>query len=319
MTTGDASPEMTDQRVLVTGGAGFIGSHLVEALVGPNEVSVLDDFSTGSRANLPGSVTVHEGDVREEAVIERAMDGVDVVFHLAALVDVDRSVDDPRASHAINAAATLSLLERARRADTRVVFASSAAVYGSPDSTPTSETAAARPRSPYGLDKLTADHYCRLYHELYGLETVALRFFNVYGPRQSAGAYSGVIDVFMRQAMAGDPITVHGDGTQTRDFVHVDDVVEAVRRAAATDRTGTSFNVGTGSAVSILELAEHVREVTGSDSPVTHEAPRPGDIEHSCADVSRARSALGYEPSRSLAEGLETVRDWLQDADEPDG
>lgn len=292
------------QTVLVTGGAGFIGSHLAERLAETTEVRVLDDCSAGRRAWVPDEAELVEGDVTDEATLARAVQDVDTVFHLAANASVERSVAQPRESHAVNVRGTLDVLEHARDADARVVLASSAAVYGHPESVPVREGDGKTPTSPYGLEKLAADRYARLYHERYGLETVALRYFNVYGPRHGGGSYTGVIDAFLDQAQAGDPLTVHGDGSQTRDFVHVDDVVRANLRAATTSAVGEAYNVGTGESISIRELAELVVEVTGSESEIEHTAGRAGDIDRSRADVTKARDRLGYRPSVDLDEGL---------------
>lgn len=293
---------MTDS-VLVTGGAGFIGSHLATALVANHEVRVLDDYSTGKREWVPDAARAIQGDVTDRETVTRAMRGVDVVFHQAANVSVERSVEAPGESHQVNVDGTLTVLEVARDTDTRVVLASSAAVYGHPESVPVAEPAPKTPTSPYGLEKLTADHYARLYHDLYGVETVALRYFNVYGPRQG-GEYSGVIDVFLEQARADDPITVHGAGDQTRDFVHVRDVVQANLRAATTPHVGEAFNVGTGRSVSIRELADLVCDVTGTDGEVRHTDQREGDIERSRADISKIRNRLDYRPTVRLRDGL---------------
>jgi len=292
------------RTVLVTGGAGFIGSHLASALEPADRVRVLDDLSSGRRERVPDHATLIEGDVRDPDAVERAAAGADVIFHQAAVVSVDRSIEVPRASHAVNVGGTLELLEAARREDARFVCASSAAVYGSPDELPIREGDPKRPRSPYGIEKLAVDHYCQRYHDLYGLETVALRYFNVYGPGQSGGQYSGVIDVFTRQAVAGDAITVHGDGAQTRDFVHVRDVVDANLRAATTGTVGEAMNVATGESVTIRELAELIRDRTGSDSPIRLTEPREGDVRHSRADVAKAARVLGYEPTVSIEAGL---------------
>ena len=290
--------------VLVTGGSGFIGSALVESLRGDVDVRVLD---VDTDPEPPAGVEVIEGDVRDPQVVDDAVAGVDVIFHQAALVSVPESVADPVESHTTNATGTLRVLEAARRHDARVVVASSAAVYGQPDSVPLSETATLAPTSPYGTDKLAADQYVRLYNDLYDLDAVALRYFNVYGPGQAGSDYAAVIDVFVEQARHGEPITVEGDGEQTRDFVHVDDVVRANRLAARTDAVGAAYNVGTGESVSVNRLAEQVKSVVGSDSPIVHAEPRDGDIRHSRADISQAREQLGYEPTVDLAEGLATV------------
>ncbi|NKE34954.1 NAD-dependent epimerase/dehydratase family protein [Natronococcus sp. JC468] len=297
----------TGETILVTGGAGFIGSHLVDALVDDNDVRVLDDLSSGRRDRVPADASLIEGDLRDDDALARATDGVDLIFHEAALVSVERSVAAPLESHAVNVDGTLALLERARVEDARVVVASSAAIYGRPEYTPIDEGHPTAPSSPYGLEKATVDEYARLYHELYGLETVALRYFNVYGPGQVGGDYSAVIGVFLEQAQAGEPITIDGDGTQTRDFVHVSDVVQANLLAATTDAVGEAFNVGTGSSVTIRELAETIREVVGSNSEIVHCDPRPGDIQRSRADVERGRTELGYEPTVPLEQGLATL------------
>ncbi|MDS0277680.1 NAD-dependent epimerase/dehydratase family protein [Halomicroarcula sp. S1AR25-4] len=292
------------QTALVTGGAGFIGSHLVDALRPANDVRVLDSFVTGERSRVPDDVTLVEGDVRDEAALGRAMDGVDLVFHEAAVVSVAQSVADPTTSHSVNVDGTLSVLEAARRQDARVVFASSAAIYGAPESMPVTETAPKQPSSPYGLEKLSGDHYCRLYADLYDLPTVALRYFNVYGPRQSGGDYAGAITAFTEQARSGGPLTVQGDGRQTRDFVDVADVVQANLLAATTDATGEAFNVGTGTGTTIRTVAETIRDRVAPDAEITTVEPRRGDIRESVADVAKARERLGYDPTVSLEAGL---------------
>jgi UDP-glucose 4-epimerase len=301
-------PALRDRTILITGGAGFVGSHLADTLVRDNDVRILDDFSTGTRGNVPADVTVVEGDIRDPRAVDEAMTGVDTVFHEEALVSVSQSVEHPLRSHAVTGNGTLVLLDRAQREDARVVLASSAAVYGHPDSVPVVEAEHKRPTSPYGIDKLTADQYARRFSDLYGLETVTLRYFNVYGPRQNP-EYSAVVRTFLDQARRDADITIEGDGTQTRDFVHVDDVVQANCRAATTDRTGEAFNVGTGESVTIRDLAETVRSVTDSASDIVHTDPRPGDIDHSRADITKARTALGYEPTVSLADGLAELAD----------
>jgi len=296
-----------DGTVLVTGGAGFIGSHLVDALVEDNQVRVLDDFSTGERTRLPEEVSVFEGDIRDAAFLEDATEDADIVYHEAAMVDVEESVRRPRECTTANVEGTVNVLEAARHEDARVVFASSAAVYGRPDRVPIEEDHPIAPTNPYGVSKQAGEQYCRLYHELYDLDTVMLRYFNVYGPRQSGGQYSGVIDVFLDQALAGESITVHGDGSQTRDFVYVDDVVRANLLAGTTEHVGEAFNVGTGSSVSVLELAALIREAVDSDSSITHVEARAGDIDRSLADVSLAHSTLGFESTVPLRDGLESL------------
>lgn len=296
------------ETILVTGGAGFVGSHLVDALAPDNEVIVVDDFSNGRRANIrTDAVTVLEGDVSADGTLEAVSPGVDIVFHEAAVVSVEESVSQPRRCHGVNVDGTLAVLDWARALDARVVLASSAAVYGTPRSVPIAEDHPQNPNSPYGLDKSTVDSYADLYHDLYGLETVTLRYFNIYGPRQAASDYSGVVSIFAEQAQSGGPITVDGDGRQTRDFVHVEDVVRANLLAATTPAVGESFNIGTGQQTSVLDVAETMQSLVDPDPEIVHGAPRPGDIEHSCANISKAREALGYEPTVSLETGLRSL------------
>lgn len=297
----------TDNTVLVTGGAGFIGSHLVDALVQANNVVVLDDLSGGKLERVHPQATVIEGDVREDATVERAMEDADVVFHQAGLVSVEQSVAEPSKSQSINVDGTLTVLDCARRTDTRVVAASSAAVYGEPSAVPIPESAELQPDSIYGIDKLALDHYTREFESLYGLPTVALRYFNVYGPRQSGSTYSGVISSFFEQADAGESLTIQGEGTQTRDFVHVSDVVRANIRAATTPHTGEAFNVGTGSQTSINELAETICEVLNTPADTTTVPARKGDIQESCADGEKAEQRLEFKAQVSLEQGLETL------------
>jgi UDP-glucose 4-epimerase len=299
--------DIQDETIVVTGGAGFIGSAIARALAADNDVRILDDFSTGTVENVPDETTVVSGDVRDEETVSETIDGADLVFHEAAEVSVKRSIETPLRSNEVNVGGTLNVLEAARETDARVVLASSCAIYGVPDSIPLAESAPKNPSSPYGIDKLSLDHYARAYYDLYGVETVALRYFNVYGPGQTAGEYSGVISIFFDQALNGDPIPIDGEGTQTRDFVHVEDVVRANVAAATTDAVGEAFNVGTGRETSILELAEAIRDVTDSDSDIVHTEARPGDIPRSRADLTNARERLGYRPTVELTDGLSTL------------
>lgn len=300
-------PSVKGQSVLITGGAGFIGSHLAEALLPENEVIILDDLSSGRREHVPAEAEFINGTILNRSTVQQAMDGVDIVFHEAAIVSVDESIQDPLATHAVNVDGTLSVLDAARDRDAKVVLASSAAIYGPPEAVPLQETYKMRPSSPYGLDKLAVDRYAFLYHELYGMDTVALRYFNVYGPRQSAADYSGVISVFLDQASRGVPLTVHGDGEQTRDFIHVDDVVEANLLAAASDVAGVAFNVGTGEQTSIQDLAAIIDDATDGNSEIEHTKPQAGDIRHSCADVQKISNDLGFEPSVTIERGIEQL------------
>lgn len=300
-------PTLRNRSILITGGAGFIGSHLAHAVVPENDVTVVDNLSTGDRENVPDGVTFVRGDIRDDSRVDSLVDGTDIIFHQAAVVSVDRSVEAPIECHSVNVDGTLNVLEAAKSTGAKVVLASSAAVYGHPDSVPIDEGAHKRPTSPYGLDKLAIDQYARLYTDLYDIDTVVLRYFNVYGPGQPAGDYSGVISIFMDQARNDDPLTIHGDGSQTRDFVHISDVVQANLAAADRDVSGQAFNIGTGQATSIEELAQTVRDVVDAKSSMKYMDPRPGDIEHSQADISRARDRLGYEPSMELETGLSSL------------
>jgi UDP-glucose 4-epimerase len=306
-------PELTDRTVLVTGGAGFIGTHLVTALADANSVRLLDTSSTGRSANLPADVTAVQGDIRDQRTLADVMAGVDVVFHLAAQVSVPDSIDYPRATHDTNLSGTVCVLEQARKNDSRVVFASSAAVYGEPDEIPVDESAPKRPMSPYGISKCGADQYTRRYADLYGLPTVALRYFNVYGP--STHTTGGVVSAFVDRARGGDPLLVHGDGEQTRDFVHVSDVVQANILAAQTEAVGRAYNVGTGTRVSINRLATLVKQLAPTDPRIEHTEGRTDDITHSCADISRAVDRLGYDPAVSLQDGLSAMFETGEDSE----
>lgn len=299
--------EFSDQTILITGGAGFIGGHIAKALAPMNEVRILDDLSTGSRENVPSSADLTVGSITDESILETLMENVDHVFHEAAIVSVPQSIERPVLTNEINLDGTLLVLEQARHHGARLIFASSAAVYGQPQSMPIKEDQQTVPLSPYGLTKLVSDEYLRLYCTNYGVETVSLRYFNVYGPGQQGGQYSGVIETFIDQAVSGRPITVHGDGRQTRDFVHVRDIVRANVLAAKTDAVGRTYNIGTGESVTIVELADIIRRMANSDSSIQHIDPRPGDIRESRPDISSAVETFGFNPQVSLEEGLRTL------------
>jgi UDP-glucose 4-epimerase len=295
---------------LVTGGAGFIGSNIVDALVRRGDrVRILDDFSTGRRENLAGQggVEVVEGDLRDAKAVERAVAGVDGVFHEAALRSVPRSVDDPLSSNEVNITGTLVLLLACRRAGVkRVVYASSSSVYGDDPTLPKVETLPTAPISPYAVSKLAAEHYCQTFARLYGVETVSLRYFNVFGPRQNPESkYSAVIPRFLAQALAGEPLEVHGDGEQSRDFTYIDNVVQA--NLLAMERPGVSgeaFNVACGTRHSLLAIAEAIGAFLGRPLQRAHVAPRAGDVRHTQADIGKAERLLGYRPAVDFATGM---------------
>lgn len=303
---------------LVTGGAGFIGSHLVDALIARGDsVRVLDDLATGRRENLNAEAEFVQGSVADAEAVARAVDDREVVFHLGALGAVARSVADPRASNDANVNGTLNVLTLARDAGVRrVVFASSSSVYGGAEIVPTPESAPLRPRSPYAITKLTGDWYTRVFAELYDLETVVLRYFNVFGPRQRPDStYAAVIPLFAAAMLAGESPIVHGDGTQSRDFTYVTDVVAANLAAAVApaDRaSGQPFNVAPGAGTSLLDLLDGLAQRIGvTPNPVFVES-RPGDVHRSCADATAARDVLGWTPTVSMEDGLARYVDWIR-------
>jgi UDP-glucose 4-epimerase len=307
------------QKCLVTGGAGFIGSNLVERLIGDGvQVQVLDNLSTGFLKNLEpflGDIDFTQGDVRDLDTLQEVMLGVEVVFHQAAVVSVPKSVEDPIEAAMVNSLGTLHVLEAARRAGVRrVVFASSCAVYGDLPQLPKKENAETRPLSPYAVSKLHGETYAFLYSDLYGLETVCLRYFNVYGPKQDpTSPYSGVISIFMDRAVRGELPTIFGDGEQFRDFVYVADVVQANLLAAYRDNiAGAVMNIGTGSSVTVNSLWESISQFTGVEGEPARAEKRPGDIRESVADISRARELLDYQLHYSFEEGLELTWRWYR-------
>ncbi len=299
------------RRALVTGGGGFIGGHLVESLVAEGwSVRVLDDFSTGRERNLAAvrdRIDLVRGDVRDADLLAKAVEGVEVVFHQAALPSVPLSVAEPVRTHSVNAGGTVRVLQCAREAGARrVVYAASSSAYGDSQELPKHEEMPANPRSPYALQKYSGEVYCGLYTRLYGLETVSLRYFNVFGPRQSpASDYAAVIPLFIRACLVGEPPVIHGDGCQSRDFTYVDDAVRANLLAAdAPGAAGAVINLAAGARTSVNELWQAIREILGSDLEARHGAARAGDVRHSLADLSRARRLLGYESRVELREGL---------------
>jgi UDP-glucose 4-epimerase len=307
------------KQVLVTGGAGFIGSHLVDRLLAQgSHVRVLDNFSTGRRENLSAvldHVELIEGDLRDSAAIERAVAGVEVVYHQGALPSVPRSISDPYTCNAVNVAGTLQLLLAARNAAVRrVVVASSAAVYGDSAFVPKVETMVTEPRSPYAISKLATEQYACVFAQLYDLEAVALRYFNVFGPRQDpASQYTGVIARFCMAALGGQPCTVYGDGLQTRDFVFVEDVVQANLRAGhAPEANGQFFNIACGVQTTLIEMLQLLENMTGTPIQRNYEPPRAGDVRHSLASIEKARQLLGYEPGVSFDEGLARTLAWYR-------
>lgn len=307
------------QSALVTGGAGFIGSHLAQALVDQGcRVTVLDNLSTGHIENLNecmDKITFIQGDICDDAVLERSIRDCEVVFHQAAVVSVTKTVANPVSSTLVNDLGTLKVLEAARLNKVRrVVLASSSAIYGDAPELPKVETMIPRPLSPYAVQKLTNEHYAKLYHGLFGLDTVCLRYFNVFGPRQDPSSpYSGVISIFMLKAAEGRAPVIYGDGHQTRDFIYVEDVVRANLLAAASQAAaGGVFNVGTSRSISINRLWEHVSGLAGIELPPQYQDARAGDVVHSCASIQKAEETLAFQPAHSFAAGLKKTYSWYR-------
>ena len=300
-------------KYLVTGGAGFIGSHLVDALVAQgSDVTVLDNLSTGLEGNVPGKARLVMGQAGDAGLLDQLLPGCVGIFHLAAVSSVQASLDRPIEVHEDNLTATLTLLEAARRHHVpRFVFSSSAAVYGDTNGEQAREDMKPNPLSHYAVQKLAGEYYCQVYAKLHGLETVCLRYFNIFGPRQRADSpYSGAIAKFLDAARAGRAPTIFGDGSQTRDFCPVANVVAANIAAMtkpAADVAGGVFNVGTGSSVSIREVAHALADIFPAMPRPEHLPPRSGEVPHSCADILRARAKLGYHPNVDFADGLRSL------------
>jgi UDP-glucose 4-epimerase len=293
------------RTAVVTGGAGFIGSHLVDALVAKGmHVRVVDNFTTGRREHLNPDAELLHADIREGKSLAPLFAGVDCVFHVAALPRVMVSIERPLDTHMVNVVGTLNVLIAARDSGVRrVIYSGSSSVYGDQLVLPLTESMAPNPLNPYALQKLTGEQYTRIFHRLFGLETLTLRYFNVYGPRMATeGAYVTVISIFLRQKKAGEPLTINGDGGQTRDFTHVDDVVSANLHAMdAAVADGRAVNIGRGRNLSVNRIAELV------GGPTVHRPPRPGDARHTLADLSQAREILGWQPQIETEEAVRAL------------
>lgn len=310
-------------KMVVTGGAGFIGSNLAEHLAGQgHSVAIVDNFSTGREQNLAGwaerargQVEVFRADVNETDLLRRVFRGSEYVFHQAAIPSVPRSIENPQATNLANISGTLSVLVAARDAGVkRVVVASSSSIYGDDPGLPKIETRVGRTLSPYALSKVVCEEYCRLFHQLYGLQTVCLRYFNVFGPRQDPKSeYAAVVPRFATRLLAGLPPIIYGDGEQTRDFTFVSNVIDANWTAATHPRAaGEAFNIGCGLRTSLNQLVEEMSRILNTKCTPQYEPGRPGDVKHSLADTGKAKDLLSYEPAVSLKEGLRRVIEWYR-------
>ena len=307
------------KSALVTGGAGFIGSHLVEALISAGcRVAVLDNLSSGNYSNLKHlerQFAFYQDDIRNQKALYAAAEDCQVIFHLAAMVSVPETIENPIESAAINEMGSLSVFEAAlEKKVQRVVFSSSCALYGDDPRLPKLEDMAPNPLSPYAVQKLAAEYYAQMFYNLHGLETTALRYFNVYGPRQDPSSpYSGVISIFMTKALLNEPAVIYGDGKQSRDFIYVQDVVRAnLLAAAARSVGGQVMNIGTGSAVVISELWKAICTLSGQNLEPLYAPKRPGDIVESVAGIGSAKALLGFEPEISFEKGLEATFEWYR-------
>ena len=303
-------------QIVITGGAGFIGSNIVGSPAGRGEsVRVIDDLSSGYEINLERfpDVQFMKASTLDEDAVRQAVSGADTVFHLAASVGNKRSIDNPILDSRINVIGTLNVLEACREADVRkIVYSSSAGIFGELKQLPIREDHPIDPDSPYGVSKLAGEKHCLAYAKLYDLEAVALRYFNVYGPNQRFDAYGNVIPIFVFQMLRGEPITIFGDGEQTRDFVNVADVVQVNLKAAAAVGVSGAFNIGSGTRITINELAGTLMDLIPEHAGVRHGPPRPGDVRDSLADISAARSILGYEPTVTIEDGLVEYVQWAR-------
>jgi len=308
-------------KVLVTGGAGFIGSHLTEALLQEgHRVRVLDDFSTGKRENLIfnkeyPSLEIIEGDIRHLAICQKAMKDIEYVFHQAALPSVQRSVEDPLGSNAVNGGGTLNILFAAREETVkRVIYASSSSIYGDTPTLPKHEEMLSHPLSPYALQKYIGEQYCRLFYQLYGLETVSLRYFNIFGPKQDPNSiYSAVIPKFIDALLQGSPPIIFGDGEQSRDFTYIGNVVQANLLAMSAEHLhGEAINIACAERTSLNQLVNVLRKILGSKLSPVYEEPRKGDVRHSLADIRKGKELLNYEPKVGVELGLKKTVEFFQ-------
>lgn len=307
------------ETYVVTGGGGFIGSHIAERLLAEgHRVHIVDNFSTGKRANiahLTGDLHVFEADITDRAALEPAFEGADYVFHEAALPSVPRSIDNPLETNHVNVTGTLNVLLAARDAGVkRLAYAASSSAYGDVDGDYKIETMPPRPLSPYGVSKLAGEYYCQAFSAVYGLETVGLRYFNVFGPRQDeTSQYSAVIPLFIAAMLRGQQPTIYGDGLQSRDFTYIDNVVHGNLLAAkAPNVAGMTMNLATGGQVTLLELVDKLNRLLGTSIEPVHAEPRPGDIKHSRADISLAREYLDFTPVVDFDAGLARTLEWYQ-------
>jgi UDP-glucose 4-epimerase len=307
---------MPNLKVLITGGSGFIGSHIINHLLKTGyETVVLDNFFSGKIENIKNHMNnkkfhLIKGDIRNPKDVKSAFENVEAIFHLAAIVNIPLSIENPSLVNEVNVQGTLNLLEASIKQNIRrFVYVSTCAVYGEARYLPIDEEHPTNPLSPYGASKLAAEHYCKVYHKIYGLPTTCLRFFNIYGPRQPSGPYGGVITTFLESLKKNKPIVIFGDGNQTRDFLYVKDAVEACMLALTSkDCAGKTFNIGTGTKTSINELAQIlIEQADKSHVEVTHVTERKGDIKESYADIHKAKKELGFKPKFSIHEGLKEL------------
>jgi len=305
--------EIKGSKILVTGGAGFVGSHIVDRLAPQNEVTVLDNLLTGKPENMAKSrdkIQFIQGDIRDEKLVRDIISGgIDIIFHLAACTSVTGSIENPITDMDTNVRGTLTVLEACRGAKIkRLVYTSSAAVYGDVKKLPVVEDSPLNPASPYATSKMTAEKYCIVYQKIYGVPATAVRCFNIYGPRQSTGVYANAISIFLRNINNGEPLTIYGDGEQTRDLMYIDDVVNGCMLAATgAGAVGDVFNLATGKATTVNQLTELVLKATGKSPAVNHAAPRAGEIRHSLASIAKASRVLGYRPDTDLEDGIKAT------------